>query len=204
MRADWKVMLVPLRGPSLTSACFATCLLGAEKVLGKGLFGGNWVRMMKGMRRGSQGEACLEMPGTFGGAVCRHKTWKDGRKANVISEMMAPQLEALLILVLENEARCEAKEKEIREAAAAGERQELNHVKRICTTKVATNCNGHWNQAALVRCISLVGDIKAGRESERGERLENEFLERACGGPTHGRQGGLRMLGSRARTMRCA
>ena len=41
-----------------------------------------------------------------------------------------------------------------------------------------------------MRHISLVEDIKAGRESERGERLENEFPERACGGPTRGRQGG--------------
>ena len=122
--------------------------------------------------------------------MCRHKTWKDGRKASVISETMAPQLEALLVLALESGARCEAKQKEVLEAAAGGLQQEFNHVKRICTTKVATTCNGHWSHSALLRCISLAEDIKAGRESERGERLEREFLERAGGSCARGREGG--------------
>jgi len=129
-------------------------------------------------RRGSRGAEYVEMLDAFGPAVCRSKTWKGVRMGAAISEVLTVQLEAFLIVVLENEARHEARQYEIKKSASKGDQVPVNDIKRPYTNGGEVTCNGHWNKAAMVRYRKLCSTITEDRESAAGKKLEKEFQEK--------------------------
>ena len=132
------------------------------------------MKILGGLRRGGQ-DKYVEVLNIFGPSVCRAKVWKTVRNGALISDVLSIQLEAFLIVVLENEARYQSRQYNIRTSVESGRQVPLNDITRPYTAGGEVTCNGHWNKAAMARYKTLCHAIVEDRKSSAGEGVEKDF-----------------------------
>lgn len=157
--------------------------------------------MVAGMRSSTAtGADYVEMLDTFGPAVCRKKHWTKNHN-HTLSEMMTPQLEAFLLMELENIVPVEVEkftiEKKKKEAASSRNtrrntgivpeteipepkekyKYSLGVGPQFSNTSPRT-CNGYFNVDGVKRFYSLVEKVTADRASDIGKKVEDEFKQK--------------------------
>ena len=101
------------------------------------------------------------------------------------ADVLSIQLEAFLIVVLENEARYQSHQYDIKTSVESGRQVPLNDITRPYTAGGEVTCNGHWNKAAMARYKTLCHAIVEDRNSSAGQVVEKDFqtkmMERISG-----------------------
>lgn len=158
--------------------------------------------MVEGMRSAPEtGEHYADMLETFGSAVCRKSVWKK-KQSRSLSEMMTPELEAFLIILLENMVPVEVENYQIQEMKKDAERasytrrgaastqdllipepKEIHKYAvgsggRYCTKSKQT-CNGYFNEDAMDRYKVLLNLINVDRNTKEGRQVEEDHKQKA-------------------------